>query len=145
MQNLIFFFAFAFVANVSAAKAQTSNKADAILGEWLNEKQDARFLIYKSNNKYFGKIVWGTGSETKDVKNPDTKLRSRELVGLTILNNFVFDGKKTWEDGSIYDPKNGKTYDCKLTLTDKNKLDVRGYVGVSLFGRTETWTRVNQP
>lgn len=143
MQNFIFLLAFAFVANVSAAKAQTSNKADAILGEWLNEKQDARFLIYKSNNKYFGKIVWGTGSETKDVKNPDTKLRSRELVGLTILNNFVFDGKKTWEDGSIYDPKNGKTYDCKLTLTDKNKLDVRGYVGVSLFGRTETWTRVN--
>lgn len=143
MQNFIFLLAFAFVANVSAAKAQTSNKADAILGEWLNEKQDARFLIYKSNNQYFGKIVWGTGSETKDVKNPDTKLRSRELVGLTILNNFVFDGKKTWEDGSIYDPKNGKTYDCKLTLTDKNKLDVRGYVGVSLFGRTETWTRVN--
>ncbi len=143
MQNLIFLLAFAFVANVPAAKAQTANKADAILGEWLNEKKDARFLIYKSDNKYFGKIVWGTGSETKDMKNPDTKLRSRELVGLTILNNFVFDGKKTWEDGSIYDPKNSKTYDCKMTLIDKNKLDVRGYVGLSLFGRTETWTRGN--
>ncbi len=142
MKNLIFLLAFAFVANVPAAKAQTANKADAILGEWLNEKQDARFLIYKSDNKYFGKIVWGTGSETKDVKNPNSKLRNRDLIGLTILEDFEFIKENLWEDGTIYDPKNGKSYDCKLTLKNKNQLDVRGYVGLSLFGRTETWSRV---
>jgi uncharacterized protein (DUF2147 family) len=109
----------------------------------MNADKNAKFEIYKSNNKYYGKIIWGTGRESKDVKNPDEKLRNRELVGIKMLNNFVFDGNNTWSDGTIYDPNDGKTYSCKLTLTSANKLDVRGYVGISLFGRTETWTKIN--
>ncbi len=124
--------------------AQSVNTAqgDAILGEWVNAKGDAKFKIYASDNKYFGSILWGTGRETKDVKNPDTSLRNRELVGLTILNDFVYEGSNVWANGTIYDPNDGKTYSCKLTLKSPDKLDVRGYVGISLFGRTETWTRI---
>jgi uncharacterized protein (DUF2147 family) len=125
------------------AQSSKSTKGDAILGVWTNPAKDAKFEIYKKDNKYFGKIIWGTGGDTKDSKNPDPKLRSRDLVGLTILKNFVFSSNNTWEDGSIYDPKDGKTYSCKLTLTSANKLDVRGYLGISLFGRTETWTKIN--
>jgi uncharacterized protein (DUF2147 family) len=125
------------------AQSNSTTKGDAILGVWSNPAKDAKFEIYKKDNKYFGKIIWGTGGDTKDSKNPDTKLRNRDLVGLTILKNFVFSGDNTWEDGSIYDPKDGKTYSCKLTLTSANKLDVRGYLGISLFGRTETWTKNN--
>lgn len=118
-------------------------KSDAILGEWLSEKKDSKFLIYKQNSKYFGKVIWGTGTETRDVKNPDLALRARDLIGLEILKDFEFDGEKIWEDGTIYDPREGKTYSCKITLTNQNVLSVRGYVGISLFGRSETWTRIN--
>ena len=120
--------------------AQTAG--DKILGEWLSAQKDARFLIYKQGAKYDGKIVWGTGHTNYDTENPDPKLRARELIGLAILNDFVYDGDNTWTDGTIYDPKQGKTYACKLTLTGNQQLKVRGYVGISMFGRTEYWTRV---
>ncbi|MGY6560980.1 MAG: DUF2147 domain-containing protein [Luteibaculaceae bacterium] len=119
-------------------------KADAILGDWVNQKQDAKFTIYKIDDVYYGKIIWGSGRETKDVKNPDVKLRSRELTGLTILKDFTYKGDNLWENGTIYDPNDGKTYSCKITMIDNNKIDVRGFVGVSLFGRTETWTRIKK-
>jgi uncharacterized protein (DUF2147 family) len=65
------------------------------------------------------------------------------LNGLILLNNFVFDADdKVWEDGTIYDPKNGKTYSCNITLVD-DKLNVRGYVGISMIGRTAIWTKAN--
>lgn len=124
------------------AQAGNMPAADLILGVWSTEGKDAKFEIYKKDNQYFGKIIWGTGGDTKDSKNPDPKLRSRDLIGLSILKNFVFKGGNLWEEGTIYDPKNGETYSCKLTLVSSNKLDVRGFVGFSLFGRTETWTRI---
>lgn len=116
--------------------------ADAIIGIWMNAEKNAKFLIYKSNNKYFGKILWGTGGDSKDSKNPNPKLRSRDVIGLVILNNFEYKDQNTWDNGTIYDPKNGKTYDCTLTLANDGNLQVRGYVGVSLFGRTEIWTKI---
>jgi len=64
------------------------------------------------------------------------------LLGLQILKNFVYDAQdKEWEDGTIYDPKNGKTYSCIMTLSGNN-LNVRGYVGISMLGRTGVWTKV---
>lgn len=137
-------FAIVLIMSSATAFAQTNNsKADAILGVWINAKKDAKFEIYKNGSKYFGKIIWGTGGDVTDTKNPDPKLRSRELIGLSILTDFSFDGSDTWDNGTIYDPKDGKTYSCKLSLKNKNELNVRGYVGVSLFGRTEVWTRTN--
>ena len=63
-------------------------------------------------------------------------------MGLVILRDFVYDEEYVWEDGEIYNPKDGKTYSCKMELSkDKNTLEVRGYVGISLFGKTNTWTR----
>jgi uncharacterized protein (DUF2147 family) len=124
------------------APAQTNT--DAITGQWLSAAKDTKFMIYKSNGKYYGKVVWGSGTQTTDEKNPNPQLRSRPLTGIVILNNFVFNGKDTWTDGTIYDPREGKTYSCKITMKDNNTLEVRGYVGISLFGRTETWTRVKE-
>lgn len=117
-------------------------RGDAILGEWLSPDQKARFLIYKNESKYFGRIIWGTGSDSKDIKNPDAELRNRDVVGLTILTNLTFNGSNIWENGTIYDPKNGKTYSCKISLKTPGKLYVRGYIGIAMFGRTETWTRI---
>lgn len=140
MSKKLFFMMFLLVGMANTSQAQT--KSDAILGEWINEKKDAKFQIFKQDDKYFGKIIWGTGDQKKDTKNPDSKLRNREVIGLVILNNFVFDGDDTWEDGTIYDPREGKTYSCKITQKGKDKINVRGFVGISMFGRTEVWTKI---
>ena len=137
MKSLSITILLVFIVVTSALCQFTGNE---ILGEWLSPKKDSRILIYKNDNKYFGKITWGTDSAPNDEKNPDVSKRGRQLIGLDILTDFVFD-KDQWIDGTIYDPREGKTYSSKMTLQDKDKLNLRGFVGLSLFGRTETSTR----
>lgn len=126
-------------------------KGDDILGLWLNEDKDAHIDVYKEGDKYFGKIVWlkdpideETGKPKLDDENQDESLRSRPVLGLLLLREFEFDGDDEWEDGRIYDPKNGKDYSCYIEFKDdtKNLLKVRGYIGIAMLGRTTYWTRV---
>jgi uncharacterized protein (DUF2147 family) len=130
-----------FVLSVSA------QNADAVLGKWLNPSGEGQVEIYKKGDKFFGKLAWikfpndANGKPKTDIKNPDASLRTRPELGLELLKNFTFDGDNVYEGGTIYDPKSGKTYSCKMTLSGK-KLKIRGYVGISLFGRSEEWTRV---
>lgn len=114
---------------------------DPILGTWKNSTGEAHIEVYKKGDKYFGKLAWINNASKKDENNPNEKLRDRKLLGLEILTNFVKKGK-VYEGGQIYDPKSGKTYSCKMTPKDGDKLEVRGFVGVSLLGRTEVFTRV---
>jgi uncharacterized protein (DUF2147 family) len=124
-----------------------AQKADAVLGSWANPSAEDHILIYKKGNKYFGKLDWikvpndESGKPKTDKKNPDLALRSRPELGLELLKDFTFDGDNVYFDGTIYDPKSGKTYSCKMTI-DGDKLKIRGYIGISLIGRSEIWTRV---
>lgn len=127
--------------------AQSPQSGD-ILGTWLNEDQDAHILVYEENGKYFGKIIWlkfpiddETGQPKLDKKNPDDQKKSEPVMGMLILEDFVFE-EDEWDDGSIYDPKSGKTYDCYIRMNDDGNLRIRGYIGISLIGRTTYWTRV---
>ena len=127
------------VPNLSAQSSQS------IIGTWLSESKDGKILVYSSGNKFFGKLVGGDklydekGNPRKDLHNPDEKLKDRPLLNLIILSNFIYsDGK--WTQGHVYDPKNGKLYNAMLTLKG-NQLEIRGYVGIPLFGRTTVWTR----
>jgi uncharacterized protein (DUF2147 family) len=128
---------------------------DAILGKWWNQEKESQIEIYKADGKYFGKIVYlkepaypandpeGMGGQTKiDRKNPDVNKRNVPLIGLLMLWDFSNTGDNLWENGFIYDPRDGKTYKCKMTLESPDILNVRGFIGVSLFGRTNAWTRV---
>ena len=127
--------------------AQNTNKADDIIGVWLSEKKNGKVEIYKTGSKYYGKLIWsktmfevdGTTSK-KDVKNSDASLRTRKLKDLIILKDFVFEDN-VWTDGKIYDPEAGKVYSCTMKLKG-NILNIRGYVGISLFGRSSEWTRI---
>ncbi|MFT5396232.1 MAG: hypothetical protein ACI85N_001429 [Gammaproteobacteria bacterium] len=116
----------------------------AIIGSWINAKGDGIIEITLAQTKYIGTII-GTPDPIhngrKDSKNPDQKLRDRLLEGLTILEGFSYQEENLWSGGTIYDPNSGKTYKCKLSLNDDGRLKVRGYIGVSLFGRTEVWKR----
>lgn len=116
-------------------------KADDILGEWMSETKDGKVLVYKQNNKYMGKLSWLLHPDKKDEFNPENKEKTKPLMGKVILQNFNFkDGE--WTDGTIYDPKSGKTYSCVMKLSkNKQQLDIRGYIGMPMFGRTSIWTR----
>ena len=124
-----------------------AQKADAILGSWANANGQDHILIYKRGDKFFGKLDWikfpndENGKAKTDKNNPDPALRSHPDLGLELLKDFTFDGDNVYSGGTVYDPKNGKTYNCKMTL-EGNKLTIRGFIGISLFGRSVTWTRV---
>jgi uncharacterized protein (DUF2147 family) len=133
------------------AFAQT-HKADDIVGTWLNQEATGKITLYKENGKYFGKLVWlrepndkVTGLPRTDKENPDEKLKTRPLIGLVNMKDFSFDGKEEWSGGTIYDPKNGKTYKCYIQFESPTKLKVRGYVGVSMLGRNTYWTKSTPP
>lgn len=121
-------------------------ETDAVIGVWYNGSKESKIEIYKCDTRYCGKIVWlkepqSNGKPKADKNNPDEKLRSRPIIGMELMKGFTYDGDNEWVDGEIYDPKSGKTYSCKMTLINANKLDVRGFVGISLIGRTDSWTR----
>jgi uncharacterized protein (DUF2147 family) len=117
------------------------------LGVWTNEDGKAKFEIYKCGNKLCGKIVSlrepdRNGKPKMDDNNPNKSMRNRPLMGLEFLKGFQYDGDNKWDEGTIYDPESGKTYSCYMKLISKDKMEVKGYIGISLIGRAQTWTRV---
>lgn len=133
-----------FILLIFGSLSATAQTADKIVSRWLNQEKDAAVEIYKKGNKYFGKIVWMQKEDNGDIRyddnNPDATLRKRRLKNADILKDFTFNGSDTWDGGTVYDPKNGKTYSCKMWMQDGN-LHIRGYIGFSLLGRTAIWTR----
>jgi uncharacterized protein (DUF2147 family) len=129
--------------------ANAQNKADDIMGIWLTTgKEPAKIQIYRTGEKFYGKIIWlqnpiENGKQKVDVNNPDKTKQNNLVIGLIILKAFTFDGREQWKGGEIYDPESGKTYRSFMSLKNNQTLKVRGYVGISLLGRTETWTRTN--
>lgn len=115
---------------------------------WYNEEKTAKIQIYKATDgKFYGKIAWlkepvRDGKPRTDINNTDKSRRNAPLMGLMILKEFKKDSDHTYLDGTIYDPKNGKTYSCKITEKGES-LDVRGYIGFSIIGRTTVWTKAD--
>ena len=130
------------ICQVSVGYTQSVTK-DAVLGEWIPESKDGKISIYKQGEKYFGKVSGGKNSDRKDIHNPDEKLRTQPIIGSVILKDFEFTGK-SWENGTIYDPNNGKKYSCNIKMKKSNELEIRGFVGISLLGRSTVWTRSPQ-
>lgn len=136
-----------FLLFVSLSCFSQTVSADAVIGTWLTASGKAKVQIYKEGDKYNGKIVWlktptyEDGKPKTDKNNPDKAKQSVPLLGLNMLKGFEFD-EDEWEDGTIYDPENGKTYSCTIKYRD-GKLDLRGYIGISLIGRTRTWYKVS--
>jgi uncharacterized protein (DUF2147 family) len=117
--------------------------ADGILGEWWTENKDGRIRFVKhADGTYRGLVTWGARPR-KDRFNKDPKLRDRPIVGTVLIWNLAHSDDH-YEDGSIYNPEDGNTYRVKARLTSRGSLALRGYLGISLLGQTQTWTRYRE-
>lgn len=127
--------------------------ADDIKGTYWNAEKTAHILMYKATNgKYYGKLEMLTepndanGNPKKDPYNPDASLRDRDRLGMVIAKAFTWDADENeWNDGTIYNPQDGKTYDGYMYFKDgdKSKLYLRGYVmGMPFLGKTSEWSRI---
>ena len=116
--------------------------ATQILGNWLTEPRDGIIQIsIAGDGSYQGKIVGGNNPQRQDQRNPDPTRRSQLLLGQTIFQGMKYDGEGRWSAGTIYDPDSGRTYKCRLERLDSERLQVRGFVGFALLGRSQVWTR----
>lgn len=120
-------------------------------GLWNTEDDSAQVQLESCGGKLCGHIVWleepldDEGNPKTDANNPEADLQDRPIVGLKIVWGLEDAGDgESWEDGKVYDPESGKTYSAKASLEDLDTLELRGYVGVPMFGRTSTWTRAEK-
>ncbi len=131
---------------VAPATVNTVKDGDDVLGLWWTDDKRAKIQIYKKGNEYWGKIAWlkeplnDEGKPKVDSNNNDKSLRTRPVMGMDLISGFTYE-KGKWVDGDVYDPDNGKTYSCVMKLKG-DKLEVRGYIGLTMFGRTVVWSKV---
>lgn len=119
---------------------------EKVKGIWYNTEKTSKIKIFKATNgKYYGKIVWMEEPEKKDIENPDDSKKDDPILGMMLIKDFSYDAdKKQWTGGSIYDPGNGKTYDCYMWFDEGRAevLNVKGYVmGMKFAGRQVEWTK----
>jgi uncharacterized protein (DUF2147 family) len=141
MKRLIFSILFLF-SMISSAQSHS------VIGKWKTiddetGKPISIVEVYEKNHKIYGKVI--------EILNPANRNRvcekckgddrNKPIIGLTIIKGLTkVDDEYT--NGKILDPKNGKLYSCYITLENQDKLKVRGYIGISLFGRTQYWIRM---
>lgn len=119
----------------------------SILGQWQTyddetNKKKGIVEIYKEGDFYFARIVKSYVSKDNAVcKACNGKNKGKLIKGLVILENLEKDGDE-YNEGTILDPENGQTYSCYIEQIENDKLKVRGYLGFSVFGRTQYWDRI---
>lgn len=132
------------VAAVSALLLVVSGigaRAAEPTGTWLSETGETRVRIARCGGAYCGTIV-GVKGEAKDVNNPDPAQRGRSLVGVQMISNIQPSASDAWT-GSLYNPKDGKTYSGKMRLKGADALELSGCVFGGMICRSQTWARTN--
>jgi len=133
---IVFFFCIVVLSSVHASPQER------LLGKWYTEGKAAVFDFYKVGNEYKARMYPLKTPDLRDTMNPVDSLKGRKLSGVTTIYGLIFNAqKKQWEQGRVYNPGNGKVYSCNCKLSNGN-LIFRGYLGVSLLGQSQVWTRV---
>ncbi|GAA4161543.1 hypothetical protein GCM10022217_27370 [Chryseobacterium ginsenosidimutans] len=135
-----------FALLLSLASFAQKLSADQITGVWKCD--DYKIEVFRAGNTYSAKLLWSKEmfeadgkTPKKDIKNPNEKLRSRPIQGLTHITSLVYkDGE--YLDGKLYSVQDGNTYSLKGKLTGPNDLETRGYKGIPLVGKSFKWKRV---
>lgn len=138
---------------VPAATAVIAQQTATPEGYWQTEGGNGIVQITRcgADDTLCGKIAWfrlspkGDNPKGLDLKNPNPAERNRSLCGLIFMYGFKPTAPEHWEGGQVYDAESGNTYQATMTLRPDGKLDLHGYIGISLLGRSEIWTRFTQP
>lgn len=127
----------------------TPPNGDRILGKWISSEKNLVVQVYKSGDRFRGKIAWYKDDPAKamdewtDKHNPNPALRSRKILGMDVLRDLKYDaGDDTWEDGMIYDAQHGKEYNASAYIDKQGILRVKGYWHLKIFGKTMTFKRI---
>jgi uncharacterized protein (DUF2147 family) len=116
-------------------------------GFWQDSSGRIQVEIAPCGEQLCGKIVWfkwpndSQGQPLVDLKNKDPALRTRPLLGLTILDGLRRTGENTWEDGTIYNPEDGESYQADMSIADDGSLQMDAHAGI--LGKTLVWTRMD--
>ncbi len=147
MRKLSFAMVALLISTVLFAQKPT---ADKISGKWESIDSDTklRFEIFQSGERYFGKLLWASNmyeadgvTAKKDNKNPDKSLQNRSRKNIVNITNLKYENGE-YTGGKLYNPDSGDTYSLKATLTSENELNFRGFMGVSLLGKTLKFKRI---
>ena len=123
--------------------ARGDNAADAIIGSWYTEDQEAIFEFYRVEGEYRARLIPLAIPDMIDSLNPVDSLKTRPIAGATTIRGLRYNPEKQrWEGGTVYNPSNGKTYSCTCRLIGTGtEMEFRGYLGISLLGQTQVWVR----
>ena len=125
----------------------SGHAAAAEAGVWIDERGEGAVDIAPCGQKLCGRIVWlkqpldKGGKALIDDLNPQLARRKQPICGLQVLGGLAKQGDGTWDQGWVYDPKVGESYDLAVQLKDANHLVITGYKGIKLFGQNFVWTR----
>jgi uncharacterized protein (DUF2147 family) len=140
-----FMWVLAFLAlSATTADAQGSTPA----GVWLHPNQRIQIEIAPCRDRLCGKLIWfrrpndAQGKPLVDFKNENPALRTRPLLGLSVLQGLRRAGARVWQDGRIYNPDDGKNYRALMSIQDDGSLRVRASVLLPILGKTHIWTRI---
>lgn len=138
------FACFAFLLLITVGFAQNRG----ITGKWKTVDDETGkpvsvVEIFESKGKIYGKVIelFNPKNVHRKCENCSGEDKNKPLLGLIVIKGLTRDGDG-YGNGKILDPKQGKLYRCIISLESPDRLKVRGYIGVSLLGRTQIWERV---
>lgn len=123
-------------------------QSHTVIGKWKTiddetGKAIAVVEIFEIHGKMYGKVI-----EIFNVKRDQKKCekcpgddKNKPILGLTVIKGLTKEGNQ-YSNGKILDPKHGRLYKCTIGLESRDKLKVRGYIGISIIGRTQYWDRI---
>lgn len=131
-------------ATAFAAPADTPVGVWQTIDDHTHQPKALVQITQREDGTLIGKVIKGLNpndSPDRRCTECTDERKDQKILGMTIIKDLKKDGD-TWDGGNILDPENGKVYRCKMRLEDGGqKLVVRGYIGVSLLGRSQTWIR----
>jgi uncharacterized protein (DUF2147 family) len=140
---LLLGFALSFVASASRPATVSANDAlgeQHIVGEWWTEERDGRVRFFKAKTgTYTGVLTWSKNPR-KDTENDDPKLRARPIVGIILIWKLKYEDGE-YVDGYVYNPEDGNTFRIEAKSIDRNSVEIRGFMGISILGQSQVWTR----